>query len=64
MLVNLFLFFYCSIYVLILSHNPAPRSDALNGDKMMDNWHNAGRFLGEFLALGTLFVSAYITMML
>ncbi len=30
----------------------------------MNKWHNAGRFLSEFLALGTLFVSAYISMML
>jgi hypothetical protein len=33
-------------------------------DKIMNKWHNAGRFLSEFLALGTLFVSAYISMML
>lgn len=30
----------------------------------MNNWHNAGRFLSEFLAIGTLFVSAYISMVL
>ena len=33
-------------------------------DKIMTKWHNAGRFLSEFLALGTLFVSAYISMVL
>lgn len=33
-------------------------------DKNMKKWHNAGRFLSEFLALSTLFVSAYISMML
>ena len=30
----------------------------------MNSWHNAGRFLSEFLALTILFVSAYISMML
>lgn len=29
-----------------------------------NQWMNAGRFLSEFLALGMLFVSAYISMML
>lgn len=33
-------------------------------EKIMNKWHNAGRFLSEFLALGTLFVSAYISMIL
>ncbi len=30
----------------------------------MNEWQNAGRFLSEFLALGTLFVTAYISMVL
>lgn len=30
----------------------------------MKSWTNAGRFLSEFLALGTLFASAYVSMML
>ena len=30
----------------------------------MQEWTKAGRFLTEFLALGTLFASAYISMML
>jgi len=30
----------------------------------MTNWNNAGRFLSEFLALGSLFAAAYVSMML
>lgn len=60
----LFLFFYCSFYVLYFCDNPALRSGALNGENIMNSWHNAGRFLSEFLALTILFVSAYISMML
>lgn len=30
----------------------------------IDNWNDLGRFLGEFLALGTFFASAYVGMML
>lgn len=30
----------------------------------MTKWNNAGRFLSEFLALSTLFVGAYISMVL
>ncbi len=30
----------------------------------MNKWNNAGRFLSEFLALGTLFIGAYISMVL
>jgi hypothetical protein len=30
----------------------------------MQKWTNTGRFLSEFLALITLFVSAYVSMML
>lgn len=33
-------------------------------DFKMHNWTNMRRFLTEFLALGMLFVSAYISMML
>lgn len=30
----------------------------------MQKWNSMGRFLSEFLALVTLFVSAYVSMML
>lgn len=39
-------------------------SVARTEDETMKKWTDAGRFLSEFLALGTLFASAYVSMML
>tara|TARA_R110000787_G_scaffold144231_2_gene258024 strand:- start:36826 stop:36969 length:144 start_codon:yes stop_codon:yes gene_type:complete len=42
----------------IRNHTPKKR------ETKMTNWNNAGRFLSEFLALGSLFAAAYVSMML
>ena len=58
------MFLFCSITLKawmrtnIRNHTPKKR------ETKMTNWNNAGRFLSEFLALGSLFAAAYVSVML
>jgi len=58
------MFMFCSINVETWMSANIRRHTSKKREIKMTNWNNAGRFLSEFLALGSLFAAAYVSMML